>query len=176
MKIDCIKVGYLEENCYVLSIDNDCLIVDPGDEADKITRAIGNKSVLGILITHYHFDHIGALDKLNELYNPIIIDDKNRIEKIGPFNFEIIDTKGHKDDCVSFYFENEKVMFVGDFIFEGSIGRCDLEGASIKEMKESINKIKEYDKDITLYPGHGNSTTLENELLNNPYMKGDFYE
>ena len=67
-------------------------------------------------------------------------------------------------------------MFVGDFIFKESIGRCDLEGGDFTEMKKSLSKIKKYDKDIILYPGHGPSTTLKNELKNNIYMEGELYE
>ena len=176
MDIKCIKTGYLEENCYILSIGNDSLIVDPGDEADKIISEIGNKNVLGILITHYHFDHIGALAELRKYYNVDVIDYENRKEKIGDFEFEIIDTKGHKEDAVSYYFKEDKIMFVGDFVFEGTIGRCDLPGGDFEEMKRSLSNLKKLDKNIILYPGHGNKTTLENELSNNPYLRSDINE
>ena len=62
-------------------------------------------------------------------------------------------------------------MFVGDFIFKGTIGRCDLEGGNFNEMLQSLQKIKKYEKEITLYPGHGDKTTLKEELENNPYFK-----
>ena len=52
-----------------------------------------------------------------------------------------------------------------------SIGRCDLPGGSEEEMKESINKILEYDDNITLYPGHNEQTNLGYEKKNNPYLK-----
>ena len=67
--------------------------------------------------------------------------------------------------------EDEKIMFVGDFIFKGTIGRCDLKGGNINDMKRSINLIKKYDKKIKLYPGHGDYTTLEYEMNNNLYMR-----
>ena len=155
MIIRCVKTGYLEENCYVISKGDKCLIVDPGDDFYKIEELVGEKEVLAILITHYHEDHIGA---------------------IGPFSFEIIKTFGHKADAVTYYFKDDAVMFVGDFIFKGSIGRCDLPSGNIKEMKKSINLIKKYDKNIKLYPGHGDETSLGYEIENNIYMKGDFYE
>ena len=62
-------------------------------------------------------------------------------------------------------------MFVGDFIFKNNIGRCDLPGGNFEEMISSINKIQKYPKEITIYPGHGNKTTLEYELTNNEYLK-----
>ena len=62
-------------------------------------------------------------------------------------------------------------MFVGDFIFKGTIGRCDLEGGNFNEMLQSLKKIKKYEKVITLYPGHGDKTTIKEELENNSYFK-----
>ena len=62
-------------------------------------------------------------------------------------------------------------MFVGDFIFKDSIGRCDLPGGSEQELKESLEKIKTYPKETTLYPGHYETTTLEEEMKNNPYFR-----
>ncbi len=177
MIIRCVKTGYLEENCYVISKGDKCLIVDPGDDVYKIEELVGEKEVLAILITHYHEDHIGALADCIKKYNVCKIDyTSSKNEMIGPFSFEIIKTLGHKDDAVTYYFKNEAVMFVGDFIFKGSIGRCDLPSGNIKEMKKSINLIKKYDKNIKLYPGHGDETSLGYEIENNIYMKGDFYE
>ena len=130
-----------------------------------------------MLITHYHFDHVGALEDVKKYYNVDVIDYRsNKNQNIGNFTFDIILTPGHKEDAVTYYFKKEKLMFVGDFIFKGSIGRCDLEGGNIYEMEESLEKIKKCDKDIILYPGHGKYTILENELKNNPYMKGKNYE
>ena len=57
------------------------------------------------------------------------------------------------------------------FIFKDSIGRCDLDGGNISDMMMSINKIKQYDRDIVIYPGHGDMTTLGYEINNNPFFK-----
>ena len=61
-------------------------------------------------------------------------------------------------------------MFVGDFIFKESIGRCDLPTGSMDDMKKSIEKILNFDDDITLYTGHYDTTTLGYERTNNPYL------
>ncbi len=177
MNIEKVCVGQLKENCYVICINNYALIIDPGDEKEKIINLVGNKKVLAILITHYHFDHIGALDDIKKYYNSIVIDYKSsKLQNIGPFSFEIIPTKGHKTDAVTYYFKDYKVMFVGDFIFKGTIGRCDLEGGNFKEMRKSLKKIKTYDKNIELYPGHGEKTSIKDELLYNEFLKGDYNE
>ena len=61
-------------------------------------------------------------------------------------------------------------MFVGDFIFKESIGRCDLPTGSLQEMNNSIEKLLKLDDDITLYTGHYDTTTLGYERTNNPYL------
>ena len=173
MKIDRVEVGSLLENCYVISIDNKCLVIDPGADAERIINLIADREVLGILITHHHFDHIGALADIQSKYEAEVYDFTNLSEKeyhIGPFNFEVMFNPGHTIDSVSYYFKDEKVMFVGDFIFYNSIGRCDLEGGNYQVMKESIKKICKINENITLYPGHGESTNLSYEKEHNPFF------
>lgn len=164
MQINRIIVGPLETNCYILTINNKCLVIDPGDEIGKIKQEIGNKQVVGVIVTHYHFDHIGALN----YFDKNLILDKNNLEEkqynIENFNFEIIYTPGHKEDAITIYFKEENIMFTGDFIFEGTIGRMDLEGGSTIDMKKSLEKIKKYDDSIKIYPGHGSSTYLYREI------------
>ena len=174
MKINRLIVGVLETNCYILEKDGYALIIDPGDESSRIKEAIKDLNLQAILITHSHSDHIGALDSLLEEYNIQVLKYDNLVEKnyhIGPFNFEVIYMKGHSNDLVVFYFKEEKVMFVGDFIFKDSIGRMDLPGGNEIDMYNSLKKLKKYPSDITLYPGHGDKTTLSYELKNNYYLK-----
>ena len=173
MEIEKVIVGELEENCYIISKDNSCLVIDPGSEFHKIQNKIGNKKVLGVLITHHHFDHVGALIEALSYYETKVYDFNNLEEKeylIGSFKFNVIINPGHTTDSISFYFREEKVMFVGDFIFLDSIGRCDLEGGNFSSMRESIKKIKAYADDIVIFPGHGDKTTLGYEKENNYYF------
>lgn len=170
MVIEILKLGSLETNCYVLKNGNHALIIDPADEADKIIASIEGYILDGVLITHYHFDHISALSEIKEKYNPNIYD-YNLEEKeyqIGKFKFNIIHTKGHTLDSVTFYFKEDKIMFTGDFIFKGTIGRTDLNGSNI-EMIKSIEKIKKY-PNAKIYPGHGDITYLDIEKNSNYYF------
>ena len=174
MEVKCIVTGFLDENCYLLIKNNTCLVVDPGDDFLKIKKEIGDNKVLGVLITHSHADHIGALRNFLTKRSIKIFKKSNLEEKeytIGDFKFNCIYTPGHSKDSVTFYFMEEKAMFIGDFIFKESIGRCDLPGGSEAEMRESINKILSYDSEIILYPVHYEHTTLGYEKLNNPYLK-----
>lgn len=174
MEIKKVVVGVLEENCYVLIKNNECLVVDPGAEYDKIRQVIGDNKVLGVLITHSHSDHIGALRNFLTKRSVKIFKRSNLEEKeytIGDFKFKCIHTPGHSKDSVTFYFEDEQVMFIGDFIFKNGIGRTDLPGGDSKEMEQSIEKIKKYDGNIRIYPGHDEESILLDEFRKNPFLK-----
>ena len=173
MNIEKVVVGMLETNCYLLEKNNQLLIIDPGEEYNKIKKAIGNRHITGIIITHYHIDHIGALEELKQNDNVSVYDYSNLqegINSIGDFTFEMIKTPGHKEDLISIYFKDDNAMFVGDFIFRGTVGRTDLEGGNINDMQKSIEKIKKYPLNTVIYPGHGYKTTLGEEIKYNLYF------
>ena len=164
MNIKIVVVGVLDTNCYIVENDCECLIIDPGAEADNIINNI-DKRVIGILLTHRHFDHIGAVEKLSSYYNINIYDYSNLIEgfnNIGCFRFFVQYNLGHTMDSISFIFDS--VMFCGDFIFKDGIGRCDL-GGNYNLMKDSIKKLVRCKKNYLIYPGHGDKFYL-NEILN----------
>lgn len=174
MKVDRIVCGYLEENCYVISNEaGEALIVDPGENEALIEKFIKKNSltVKGILITHYHFDHVGALEYFKNLYEVKVFD----IKKIGKnkvhgFSFETFETKGHTEDSCSFYFPEHEMIFVGDFVFKESIGRYDFPDSSFTEMQKSISWIKTLPKKTIIYPGHGDETTLGYEIRHNMFF------
>lgn len=161
MEIVNIEVGELRTNCYVLSIGSKCLVIDPGDEYDKIKKVIENKIVVGTIITHNHFDHIGAIKNFDNIYNYNNL--KEGVNKIDIFTFEVIYTPGHTSDSICLYFKDINTMFVGDFLFKDGIGRTDL-GGNVLDMKKSLLKISKYDKNIDIYPGHGDKSKLGLEV------------
>ncbi len=158
MEIENLVVGRLRTNCYIIKKDGKCIIIDPGDEAKNIKEACKGYEVEEILVTHHHWDHILALEELEELYHV-----KHNSFSRKTFKYEIIKTLGHASDSLTFYFKDEKVMFTGDFLFYHTIGRCDLETSSVEEMMNSLEKISKYPDDITIYPGHGIFSTLGTE-------------
>lgn len=170
MNIEIVNVGMLSTNCYILSIDNHVLIIDPGDEYEKIIKCVGSRIIDGVLITHSHFDHIGAKDKFDKKLIYDFNNLKEGINTLGKFEFEVIYTPGHKEDSISFYFDKEKSLFCGDFIFYEAIGRTDFDGGNELDMKESIKKTKRFDDDVTIYPGHGVKTTFKHERMYNLYF------
>lgn len=174
MEIKKVITGVLDENCYVLIKNNTAIIIDPGDDYLDIKEAIGENKVLAVLITHSHFDHIGALRNFLTKRSIKIFKKSSLEEKeytIGDFKFKCIYTPGHSKDSVSFFFEENNCMFVGDFIFKETIGRTDLPGGDNNDMKESLNKLLTFNESITLYPGHDDETTLKYEKEHNPYLK-----
>jgi glyoxylase-like metal-dependent hydrolase (beta-lactamase superfamily II) len=171
LNIKKVITGELEENCYIIENNSGSLIVDPGADYNKIKEEI-KKPLLGILITHRHPDHIGALEELLNNYKCQIFEYISTTEdtyKLGDFNFNVINTPGHTKDSICFYFYEEKILFSGDFLFAGSIGRTDL-GGNDDDMKRSLKKIKKYPLEMEIYPGHGDKTTLEKELAYNPFL------
>lgn len=159
MNIKKVLVGPLQTNCYILVKGSDAIIIDPGDEEEIIEKELENLNLKGVLLTHSHFDHTGALSYFLNKYNLKIN------QEIKEFPYETVLTPGHTKDSKTFYFKEEKVMFVGDFIFKNGIGRMDL-GGNEQDMKNSLEVIKKYDPSITLYPGHGSITTLKDEINN----------
>lgn len=160
MKIEKLQVGQLRTNCYFIIEGNDLIVVDPGDEYEKIKTKIGNHNLKAIFLTHGHFDHNGALEKLlND--NQVQVNPKT----ISGFNYQIIPTPGHTEDSITFYFPEEKIMFTGDFLFYQNISRTDFPGGNNQEMIKSLEMIKKYDDNIIVYPGHGSETVLKNEKL-----------
>ncbi len=198
MKLEKFSVGMLETNGYIIYDDEnlEALIIDPGDEARSFIEFI-NKNTLqpvGIILTHHHYDHIGAVEELKEKYKcPVYIHKKDfeglkepsinhsirgfrkpisiTADKIvsdgdkivaGKVILTVVHTPGHTEGCISLVVEGEDIIFTGDTIFRDDIGRMDLEGGSQADMKKSIvNKVNKWEDSKVIYPGHGESGTME---------------
>ncbi len=169
MTLDNVIVGEYETNCYILTQNKEAIVIDPGDEYNKIIPCLEGKDIIAVLITHGHSDHIGAVNNFDESLIHNIDNLKMGYNEIGPFKFEMIYTPGHTEDSVTYYFPKENLMFTGDFLFKGTIGRTDFPTGSMHAMKNSLSKISKY-PNVQILPGHGLKTTLENERQNNIYF------
>ena len=168
--IPCLNDNY----SYILSIDKDALVIDPG-EARPIIDFLkkNNLDLKYILNTHHHFDHVGGNQEIKDKYSSIILGykgDKDRIPgidllledqqiwKAGNFETKISHIPGHTSGHISYYFMNEKIVFTGDTLFSLGCGRI-FEG-TYDEMYESLSKFKNLPLDTKIYCGH--EYTLQN--------------
>lgn len=179
-------VGPYQENSYIVSCDGKELIIDPGQGCvDWVLKNV--KNPLAILNTHGHSDHIWSNKILHEKLNIPIYCPKgdsfmlvNDYDKEGyalcKADFEVkedeeVTLNGIKIKFLSFpghtpgssMIKIGKALFSGDFIFKGSIGRTDFPFSSARQMKNSINRFLKMKEDLTIYPGHGPSTSVKNE-------------
>jgi glyoxylase-like metal-dependent hydrolase (beta-lactamase superfamily II) len=196
MDIITVKVGILQTNCYLLKQDGQAVIIDPGAKAQRILNALGETKPLAILLTHAHFDHIGAIHELLAVHDvPIYLhpDDEALLHdpqlnysfpkrftvetltqpypsvlKLGPFIFDVMDTPGHTEGSVMLQIGEH--LFSGDTLFHLSIGRTDLKTGNPSHMKQSLRRIKTLHGPLTIWPGHDEPTTLDDELKLNPYL------
>lgn len=159
IKIEKLVLGYLDTNCYIVSSNNKAIIIDPADNCEQIINFCKKYEVIEIIVTHHHFDHIGALNELENYYNL-----KHNDFSKKTLNYEIIKTPGHTDDSISIFFPDEKILFSGDLIFYHSIGRYDFPNSNYENLKESLNIISKLPIDTIIYPGHGPETTLNEEI------------
>ena len=202
-------VGPVQENCFIVRAKDStsALIVDPGDEADKLLGAIealGIETVEAILVTHTHFDHIGAVTPVAEattapVYCPALerevlanIMDYVPWPGFGPFEsyeadhtvaggetlelaglkIEVLFTPGHSPGHVSYAIRDERALFSGDVLFQGSVGRVDLPGGDWPTLLSSIQSlVDEFEPETVVYPGHMGITTLEQERATNPFLR-----
>ncbi len=97
------------------------------------------------------------------------------IIEAGDLSFKVVHTPGHTQGCISLVSEQDRVIFSGDTLFKLSIGRTDLEGGNTNQLFQSIkSKLFTLDDAFTVYPGHGESTTIGEEKKNNPHFRGTY--
>ena len=198
MTVRCITVGALGENVYILEGEGGAVVIDPGDEYERIVRALGKTPCTHVLLTHAHIDHIGAVAKLqqqgakvilHEADGPLLTGSGNLARSFGillePFTpnellcggetlslpcgqVGVIHTPGHTAGSVCYALEN--ALFTGDTLFCLSVGRTDFPSGDASALRHSIRrKLFALPGDYTVYPGHGEPTTLDFERENNPY-------
>ena len=198
-----LPLGDYQTNCYIVCAaeSKTCAVIDPGYFPERILSFLADKG-LGldaILLTHGHFDHVGAVKALveatgcrlwmkesdytqrsnpqNDFLYPIHDCDFCEVsfceegEKIraGGAVFTVMETPGHTWGSVCYLCEN--AIFSGDTLFAGSCGRTDLPGGDYGTIVLSLERLAELQGDYTVYPGHGSATTLAQERMYNPYMR-----
>lgn len=203
-KIMKLVVGELQENCFILFDENkDAFVVDPGGSSENIIEAIEKNglNIKYILLTHGHFDHVGAVAALVKKYKaPVYMskDDRAFLEspkevRASSFGMQIeaadVDVFVKEGDEIPFSEGTIKVietpghtlgsvcylfenyLFAGDTLFNGSIGRTDFPESDHSLMIESLKKLKKLDDDIYVLSGHGPESQISYEKMTNPYLR-----
>jgi len=200
MFVKMFTVGMLGTNCFLVgdTETHEALIIDPGldreSEAKTILREIERNDfeVKYIVNTHGHSDHIGGNRALKEstrapiliheydapmLSNPTTdrkLHDGDLIE-IGSVKLRVIHTPGHSKGSIILL--GADTVFSGDTLFAGSIGRYDLEGGSLEDIKNSLkNKLLILPDYVKVYPGHGPVSTIGEERRSNPFLQSFDWE
>ena len=199
MFIKTIKNGKWEENCYVINNHlNEAIIIDPGSDEIIIEEYClkSNLKILGIINTHGHYDHIGAIDYIRKKFNTFfymhsqdkkLIKSSNLYSKIfdgegsikipkidyfvdelkfplvlGGFKIDFIFTPGHTKGSICILIDN--FLFTGDTLLKGKVGRVDLPGGNLESLHQSLKLISKLPGEIKIFPGHGDSSTIKDQL------------
>lgn len=205
IKIHGLSVGSLQTMCYILSNTEtkEAIVIDPGAEGQRILNELENRELTlkAILLTHGHFDHIGAAKEIADakqvkiyayteedsflkdvnmnlssmfgrpisLTADVLFEDLEVLHLIGA-TIQVIHTPGHTKGSVCFYLKDHKILISGDTLFYESVGRTDFPTGSSAQLSSSIKgRLFALSDDVNVYPGHGSSTTIGHEKMNNPY-------
>ncbi len=191
LQIQTLPVGPIRANCYIVSLAgrDDCVLIDPGAEPERILAAAGSRRIAAVLLTHGHFDHIGGVEgvfgKDSELYihpldEPMLKDpEKNMAVLIGSrfslsrkplsaneqdaimaagITFTVLHTPGHTPGSVCY--QAGDALFTGDTMFRHGYGRTDLPGGSFHDLYQSMKRLLLLQKEVEVYPGHDDPTTI----------------
>jgi glyoxylase-like metal-dependent hydrolase (beta-lactamase superfamily II) len=212
-----LPLGYLKTNCYIIAAEGsrDAAVIDPGDEHEKIVQVLEENGLFVrlILLTHGHWDHIGAVADLFDYAakkvesgagsrgrryglgggtlpavllherdaglleegSPRPVTPAGFLEqgdqlRIGSLEINVLHTPGHTPGGLCFLVDG--MVFTGDTLFAGAIGRTDFPGGSQEQLIESIRtKLLSLPDQTVVYPGHDVSSTIGQERLTNPYLK-----
>ncbi len=202
MMIEQLPVGPLLANCYLVADEASrrAIVVDPGDEGPRIAAMIERLrlAVDFIVLTHGHFDHLGAVGPIRAVTGaPVVVHEAEQetmrapklfagleIEEplvpdrllkdgetliVGAHRLTVVHTPGHSPGHITLV--GEGLALVGDVIFAGSIGRTDLPGGDFDTLMNSITRhILTLPDETVLYPGHGPATTVGRERATNPFL------
>lgn len=194
MKLITLPLGALQTNCYLAADENGtAAVIDPAADASTILRAAQTQgwTIQAIMLTHGHFDHVGAVRALaealhcpvylheNELSLPPQLTDgplyctdfyaEGDTVSVGALHFSVLHTPGHTPGSVCLRCEN--TLFSGDTLFADSCGRTDLAGGSSAQIMQSLARLAALSEDLTVLPGHGEASTLDHERQTNYYLR-----
>ena len=194
MKIKSMQVGELATNCYILidDVEKKAAVIDPGDESDRILEELEglDAQVEYILLTHGHYDHIGGVAQVHEALPQAKVylhkaDSRGTGFHVVPLADQVEDLQYYDDgDTLTLgsltihvihtpggvTLRVKDVLFTGDTLFAGSMGRSDFPGGNTPQLFASLKKLALLEGDYHVLPGHDRTTTLEQERRSNVFV------
>ena len=186
-------VGSLQTNCFLYGSNKtrEISIFDPGGNLEDILNRISDQNYIpkNILLTHGHFDHTHVANKIHKKLGiptyaskfgkfPSFKVEKHLIEhdiiELGEERLEVLESPGHSKGGLIFIDYSNRIIFSGDSLFKGSIGRTDLGGnygVLMKSIGDKIMRNPKVTDDFQVLPGHGGLTNVGQEKLINPFRK-----
>ena len=198
MDIQILQVGPIGTNCYLLCDETEklCAVVDPGGDAARVAAAVVDTGCApcAILLTHGHYDHTGGVAELRAKWPdvPVYLNHRDQYEgdaylqqlfppvpgakdydegdtiQVGGLTVDVMATPGHSEGSVARRCGD--VLLCGDTLFAGSCGRTDFPGGSVKKIMASLKRLGSLEGDLQVYPGHMETSTLDQERSWNPYL------
>lgn len=199
MKWNALQLGPIQTNCYLIhdTATGKGAVIDPGDEGARVVEAVkaSGMELVAVFLTHGHHDHTGGVAALKASFPglPVYLHDgdaalgdhpgalmphvKERthsygdgdVMEVGKLRLEVLHTPGHTPGGVTL--KGEDVLFTGDTLFEGSMGRTDFPGGDDGAIFSSLKRLAQLPGDYQVCPGHERFSTLGQERNGNYYMK-----
>ena len=194
MTVQTIVVGDIQTNCYIIEDGGEAAVIDAGGDVAAIVTALPVPPKY-VFATHGHFDHVLAVPELlrefpaakfymhdadkdfrgitgfvpaREIAEIHTYKEGDRLA-LGDAEVEVLETPGHSKGSVTLKVADS--LFTGDTLFFETCGRVDFPGGNIEEMLRSLRKLSELKGGASVFPGHGEETTLKHERRNNRYMR-----
>ncbi len=183
-------VGPLMVNCYIVGCKETkkAVVIDPGGDVPRIVTGLVDRGLVlaYILNTHGHWDHTGGVEEIKKITRaPWLIHaadagggngkpdgflEEGQTVSFGTYALKVLHTPGHSPGSVCFF--SPGVVFTGDTLFAGSIGRTDLPGGNYEGLLDGVRKkLFCMEEDTRVYPGHGPATTIGQEKHHNPFFR-----